>query len=185
LKQASLANFPTTITFAYNGRQYTTRLSDLFALTDTQAFIVIRDNTVIYEKYLNGAHRDTLFTSFSMAKSVTSALIGIAIDEGKIKSVNDPVISYVPELKGRGFDSLTIRDMLLMYNDFYPLLEGLILQRVTGETVAQYTQDKLWQPMGMEYPASWSLDSSADGSKKQTPPSTRAPSTLPALASCS
>jgi CubicO group peptidase (beta-lactamase class C family) len=52
------------------------------------------------------------------------------------------------------------------YNDFYPLLEGLILQRVSHETVAQFTQDNLWQPVGMEYPASWSLDSSADGIEK-------------------
>ncbi len=217
LKQASLANFPATITFSYNGSHYTTRLNDLFAQTDTQAFIVIRDNTVIYERYLNGARRDTLFTSFSMAKSFTSALIGIAIDEGKIKSVTDPVIRFVPELRGRGLDRLTIRDMLLMstgvafqhdnglflplqpflsddakqyyttnmrqlilsvrrsdqpigagfhYNDFYALLEGLILERVTGETVTQYTQDTLWQPMSMEYPASWSLDSTADGFEK-------------------
>jgi len=214
LPQASLANFPTTITYSYYG-SHTARLTDLLAQTDTQAFLVIRHNTVIYEQYLGGAHRDTLFTTFSMAKSFTSALIGIAIDEGKIKSVNDPVIRYVPELKGRGLDRLTIRDMLLMstgiafqhdvgglfnnfvsddarqyytdnlrqlilnvhpssepigvgfhYNDFYPLLEGLILQRVTGETVAQFTQDKLWQPMGMEFPASWSLDSTADGFEK-------------------
>jgi hypothetical protein len=47
LKQASLANFPTTITFEYNGSHYTTQLNDLFAQTDTQAFIVIRNNTVI------------------------------------------------------------------------------------------------------------------------------------------
>ena len=214
LKTGSLANFPTTITYSYDG-SHTARLSDLLAQTDTQAFIVIRNNTVIYERYLGGARRDTLFTSFSMAKSFTSALIGIAIDEGKITSVNDPLIKYVPELKGRGFDRLTIRDMLLMstgiafqpdvgglfnkfvsddskqyytdnlrqlilnvhassqpigaafhYNDFYPLLEGLILQRVTGETVAQFTQNTLWQPMGMEYPASWSLDSTADGFEK-------------------
>ena len=218
LKQGNLAAFPTTITISYtfNGQHYTTRLSDLLAQTDTQAFIVIHNGTVIDEQYLNGAHRDTLFTSFSMAKSFTSALIGIAIDEGLIKSIDDPVITYVPELKGRGFDSLTIRDMLVMdtgiafqhdigfaplnpfvsddakqyytdnlrqlllsvqrsdqsigadfhYNDFYPLLEGLILQRVTGESVAQFTQDKLWQPMGMEYPASWSLDSTSDGFEK-------------------
>src|SRR5215469_12182440 len=46
------------------------------------------------------------------------------------------------------------------------LLEGLILQRVTGETVAQFTQDTLWKPIGMEYPASWSLDSTTDGFEK-------------------
>ncbi len=217
LKQANSANFPATITYEAYGSQSTTSLDDLLAQTDTQAFIVVRDNTVIYERYLNGTNRDTLHTSFSMAKSITSALVGIAIDEGKIKSVNDPLVLYVPELKGRGFDSLTLRDMLLMssgvafhpdisstglwnkfvsddsrqyvtdnirqlilnvhrsdspvgadfhYNDFYPLLEGLILQRVTGETVAQFTQDKLWQPMGAEYPASWSLDSTADGFEK-------------------
>jgi len=216
LKTASLANFPATVTFSYNGSQYTSRLTDLFAQTDTQAFIVIRNGTVIYERYLGGASRDTLFTSFSMAKSFTSALIGIAIDEGKIKSVNDPVIKYMPELKGRGLDRLAIRDMLLMstgvaywsdenlfpplapfsdnarqyftpdlrtlilsvrpssepigadfyYNEFYPLLEGLILERVTGETIAQFTQDTLWKPMGMEYPATWSLDSTEDGFEK-------------------
>jgi CubicO group peptidase (beta-lactamase class C family) len=216
LKQGSLASLPKTITFSYNGRHFIVRLSDLLAQTDTQAYIVIHDDTVVVEEYLNGAHRDTLFTSFSMAKSFTSALIGIAVNEGLIKSIDDPVIRYVPELKGRGFDALTIRNMLRMdtgiafqrdvgfplldpfvsddtkqyytdnlrqllfnvqrsdqsigadfhYNDYYALLEGLILQRATGETVAQFTQDKLWQPMGMEYPASWSLDSTADGFEK-------------------
>jgi CubicO group peptidase (beta-lactamase class C family) len=216
LKQASLPNFPATVTFSVYGTKYSTGLDELFAQTDTQAFIVIRNDTVIYERYLNGASRDTVFNSMSMAKSITSALIGIAIDEGKIKSINDPLVMYVPELKGRGFDSLTIRDMLTMssgvafhddisfapfnpfvsddaqqyytdnvrklilnvhrsddpigadfhYNDYYPLLEGLILQRVTGETVSQFTQDKLWQPMGAEYPASWGLDSTADGFEK-------------------
>jgi CubicO group peptidase (beta-lactamase class C family) len=216
LKQTSLPGFPATITFMLNGTQYATGLNDLFARTNTQAFIVIRDDTVIYERYLNGAGRGTLFNSMSTSKTITSILIGIAIGEGKIKSVSDPLVRYVPELKGRGFDSLTLRDMLTMssgvafhpdisniflqpfvsddarqyytddlrhlilnvhrsndaigtdfhYNDYYPLLEGLILQRVTGETVAQFTQDKLWQPMGMEYQASWSLDSPWDGLEK-------------------
>jgi len=82
LQQASLASFPTTITYSYHGSQYTTRLNDLLVWADTQAFIVIRNNAVIYEQNLNGAHRDTLSRSFSMAKSFTSALIGIAIDVG-------------------------------------------------------------------------------------------------------
>jgi CubicO group peptidase (beta-lactamase class C family) len=216
LKQENLVNFPTTITYTFDDHRYTSQLSDLLAQTDTQAFIVIHNDTIIYEKYLNGARPDTIFTSFSMAKSFTSALIGIAIDEGLIKSIDDPVIKYVPELKGRGFDTLTIRNMLRMdtgiafqhdigfsllnpfvsddakqyytdnlyqllmnvhrsdqpigadfhYNDFYALLEGLILKRVTGETVTQFTQDTLWQPMGMQYSASWSLDSISDGFEK-------------------
>ena len=147
LKQASLANFPSTITFSYNGSQYTTGLSDLFAQTDTQAFIVIRDNNVIYERYLNGASRDTLFTSFSMAKSVTSALIGIAIDEGKIKSINDPLIEYVPELKGRGFDNLSLRDMLTMSSGvaFHPDISFGPLNPFVSDDAQQYYTDNLRQ----------------------------------------
>jgi hypothetical protein len=113
LEHGSPTPLPETITFAYGGRSYTIRVRDLLAQTDTQAFI-IRNDQVIDEQYLNGAQRDTLFTSFSMAKSVTSALIGIALDEGLIRSVDDPVIRYVPELKGRGFGALTIRALLVM-----------------------------------------------------------------------
>jgi CubicO group peptidase (beta-lactamase class C family) len=208
--------FPKTITFPYMGEQTTVQLSDLFAETDTKAFIVIQNDVVIYEEYPDGGSRDSVNTSFSVAKSFVSTLIGIAIDEGKINGVEDRVIQYLPELKGRGLDTLTIKDMLRMssgvpfegngemfllavpfsddprvfyspnlreialsvqpgdepigeyfrYNDYYLLLEGMILERVTGGTVSQYLQEKIWQPMGMEYPATWSLDSEAGGFEK-------------------
>jgi beta-lactamase family protein len=61
------------------------------ASTGTTAFIVIKDDKILYEKYFNGYQRDSINTSFSMAKSITSALIGIAIDEGLIASVDDPI----------------------------------------------------------------------------------------------
>lgn len=48
----------------------------------------------------------------------------------------------------------------------YLLLEGLILERVTGVHVAEYLQEKIWKPLGMEYPASWSLDDEQDGFEK-------------------
>jgi CubicO group peptidase (beta-lactamase class C family) len=217
LQKGSAVGFPEIVTFAYKGSRRTVRLADLLVATNTRAFIVIRDDTVLYERYLNGARRDSLNTSFSVAKSFMSSLIGIAIDEGKIKGANDPVIRYLPELKGRGLDSLTIRDMLTMssgvpyevfndrtswlkkpfsddaklyyspnlrelalgvrhgeeplnayvrYNGYYMLLEGLILERVTHGTVSRYLQEKIWKPMGMEYPATWSLDSKADGFEK-------------------
>src|SRR3990172_6187578 len=57
----------------------------------TQAFIVIHNDTILYEGYFGQASRDSMVTSFSIAKSFTSALIGIAISEGYIHSVNDPV----------------------------------------------------------------------------------------------
>jgi CubicO group peptidase (beta-lactamase class C family) len=183
--------------------------------TGTTAFIVIQDDAIIYEQYFNGFQRDSWFTSFSMAKSFLSALIGIAIDEGYIGSVNDPIVQYIPELNGRGLDTMTIRHLLTMssgiryresealdwlfslsddtlaysypelrslalklkhgdepvgayfyYNDYNPILEGLILERATGMPVSTYLQEKIWEPLGMEYPATWSLDSQASGFEK-------------------
>ena len=94
----------------------------------TQAFIVIRDEKVLYEKYFNNTHRDSIVTSFSMAKSFASALIGIAIDEGYIQSDDDQITKYLPELVERDlrFERITIRDLLLMssgleYKEFKPL----------------------------------------------------------------
>ena len=82
----------------------------------TQALIVIRNDAVLYESYHNGTQRDTMATSFSVAKSFTSALIGIAIDEGYIHSVNDPITRYLPELASRDsrFNEITVRHLLLM-----------------------------------------------------------------------
>jgi len=68
----------------------------------TQAFIVIQDDAITYEKYFNGASRDSIVTSFSTAKSFTSALIGIAISEGHIRSVDYSITDYLPELAGTG-----------------------------------------------------------------------------------
>ena len=185
------------------------------AQTGTTALIVIRDDTILYEQYFNGFQRDSWFTSFSMAKSFLSAMIGIAIEEGKINSVDDPIVRYIPELRGRGLDSMTIRHLLTMssgiryresealdwlfslsddtlaysyprlrslalgfrhgdqpvgkyfyYNDYNPILEGLVLERATGVSVSTYLQEKIWKPLGMEYPATWSLDSKAGGFEK-------------------
>lgn len=82
----------------------------------TQAFIVVQDGAVMYENYFNGITREDPVTSYSVAKSFTSALIGIAIDEGYIGSVNDPITDYLPELLERDprFADITIRHLLLM-----------------------------------------------------------------------
>jgi len=170
----------------------------------TQAFIVIQDDAILYEQYFNSANRDSIVTSFSTAKSFTSALIGIAIYEGHIGSVNDPITDYLPELAERdfAFKNITIRNLLMMssgikyaefpfingddaktyyypdlrqlvledthvvglpgeefhYNNYHPLLLGMILERATGTSVTNYLQEKIWKPIGMEYSGSWSLD---------------------------
>ena len=82
----------------------------------TQSFLVIQDGTIVYENYFNGTQPDSIVTSFSVAKSFTSALVGIAIEEGYISSVNDPVTDYLPELADRDprFANITVRHLLLM-----------------------------------------------------------------------
>lgn len=80
----------------------------------TLAFLVIQNDTMIYEKYFNESHQASIIPSFSIAKSVTSTLIGCAIDDGYISSVEQPVTDFIPELKRNGFDKVTIRHLLQM-----------------------------------------------------------------------
>jgi CubicO group peptidase (beta-lactamase class C family) len=188
-------------------------LDSFLADTGTQAFIVIQDDHILYEKYFNGVQRDSIVTSFSVAKSFTSALIGAAIDDGFIRSVDDPITLHLPELADRDprFGAITIRDLLMMssgirysdgvpllsddgtktylfpdlrqlaldrsriaetpgehflYNNYHPLLLGMILERATGVDVTEYLQQKIWGPLGMEFDGSWSLDSEESGFEK-------------------
>jgi len=90
----------------------------------TVAFLVIKNDSILYENYFNKYEEEAIVASFSMAKSVTSILIGIAIDEGLILSVNEPVTKYIPELKANGFDKVTLKHLLQMtsgldYNEGY------------------------------------------------------------------
>jgi len=84
--------------------------------SQTTALIVIKKDTIIYEKYFNGFNRDSYFHSQSMAKSFISFLIGTAIDDGFIKSVNEPITNYIPELLERdsNFEKITIEHLLEM-----------------------------------------------------------------------
>lgn len=169
---------------------------------------MIKDDKVIYEKYFNGYHRDSINTSFSMAKSFVSFLIGKAIEDGYI-NLNDPITDYIPELNDRGFENIQIEHLLMMasgiryqeglllgddtktyyspnlrrlaleetevinnpgeeflYNNYNPLLLGIILERATQQTVSDYLHEKLWKQIGMEFPASWSIDSNKHGFEK-------------------
>jgi len=189
-------------------------LDELMIDLGTEAFIVIQDDTIHFEEYYNGASRETLMTSFSVAKSFVSALIGVAIEEGYIGGVDDPITIYLPELAEREarFEDITIRHLMLMasgldfqelrpnlfssddilttyypdqreaalsfteiedppgtyfsYNKYHPQLLGLILERTTGVPVAQYLEEKIWQPIGMEFDGSWSMDSEESGFEK-------------------
>ena len=126
-KEAELRKMVASCEYELRGRTRTIGDLDRFlAGHNTTAFIVIKDNKIIYERYFNGYARDSINTSFSMAKSVTSALTGIAIDNGLIGSVNDPIVKYLPELKYRGLDTITIRNLLMM-NSGLKYVEGGVI----------------------------------------------------------
>jgi CubicO group peptidase (beta-lactamase class C family) len=86
---------------APGGDNGTARLDDVLHGTDTRAFVVVHRGRVVFERYDGDSGPKTLETSFSVAKSFVSTLVGIAIDEGRIGSVDDPVTRYVPELAAR------------------------------------------------------------------------------------
>lgn len=184
---------------------------ELLVSTQTTAFLIIKDDRLIYENYFNGYERDSVNTSFSVAKSFVSALVGISIDEGLIDNGDDPITKYIPELQDKDprYSAITIKHLLSMasglryveeetpfsddtktyydpnlravalsavieeepgkkfhYNNYNYLLLGIILERATGMPVAKYMEEKLWKPLGMEAPASWSLDGEASGFEK-------------------
>ena len=91
-------------------------LDEFLRETDTLAFLVVHEDRLVHERYFDGATRESLQTSFSAAKSFVSTLVGIAIDEGLIGSIEDPVTDYLPELAARDpeFRKITLRDLLTM-----------------------------------------------------------------------
>lgn len=81
---------------------------------NTVAFLIIQNDSVQYENYWGKYDKESVVPSFSMAKSITSILIGCAIDDKLIESLKEPVTNYVPELKENGFDEVTIEHLLQM-----------------------------------------------------------------------
>ena len=81
---------------------------------NTHAFLVFQDGKLLFEKYWDGYTTQTLSGSFSAAKSIISLLIGIAVDEGKIKSLNDYAGDYLPYFKTNGLEKIRIKDLLTM-----------------------------------------------------------------------
>jgi CubicO group peptidase (beta-lactamase class C family) len=99
---------------AYNQKQIPQEFMNIIDSNDTHAFLVIQDGKLVYEKYWDGYDSAKISGSFSAAKSIISLLIGIAIDEGKIKSVEEPAGNYVPHFKTNGLDKIRIKDLLTM-----------------------------------------------------------------------
>ena len=182
-------------------------LDSLVQLHNTLSFLIIRNDTILYEYYKEPYSDSSLVSSFSMVKPMISTMIGIAIKEGKIGSIEDPIVNYLPEYKDReGWEKIKIKHLLhhtsgikftdgkfsltsdnakfywgnnlrkevskaelefppdtqFKYSSTNTQLLGMIIARATSTTLSNYFEEKLWKPLGMEAPASWSLDRNDD-----------------------
>lgn len=95
------------------GEDKITDFASLFSESKTTSFMIIRNDSILYEKYFYDYDSSSVFTSFSVAKSFISALVGIAITEGKIGSVEDSITQYI-HFDNPGFGKITIRHLLNM-----------------------------------------------------------------------
>jgi CubicO group peptidase (beta-lactamase class C family) len=105
------ARIPHTIDFGSNKK---IPIESLLSTSESVAFLIIKNDTLIFERYYQGYTDTSLSLSFSMAKSFLSVLIGCAIDDGLIGSVEQPVTDFVPELEKNGFGKVKIKHLLQM-----------------------------------------------------------------------
>ena len=89
-------------------------IDEFVAAQNIAGIIVLHDGRLRLERYARGFGPEQRWTSFSVAKSLTSTLAGAAVKDGHIRSLDDPVVQYVPELKGSGYDGVTVRQVLTM-----------------------------------------------------------------------
>lgn len=173
--------------------------------TETTAFVVQHRGELIAEHYRLGHDRTSLQNTFSVSKSLASALVGLAIDRGAL-ALQDSIVATLPELARRDerFGAIQVEHLLDMrsgiryssgasfpfinaddalvyyfpdleslvlgrttvasapgefqYNHYNPPLLGLVLRRATGMPVGEFLERELWQPMGAEAGAGWTVD---------------------------
>jgi CubicO group peptidase (beta-lactamase class C family) len=100
------------VNYAWQGKNYTAQ--QFLERTYTNALLVMKNGRIVSEIYRNNSNGRTRFIAWSMTKSVTSILIGCALAEGKIDSLDTPISRYLPELKGGGYEGVSIRQVMQM-----------------------------------------------------------------------
>lgn len=194
-------------TYEYEGEPR--QLADLYTEMETSGLIIVHNGQVLHESYGRGADSGTRFTTWSLVKSITSTLVGVAVADGLIDSVDDRLVKYLPEVAGTAYDGVTIKqamqmssgvrydpdlwtgnmddtiafmtksvvtgqapafDLAIAYkreNDpgtkfNYNTAESQVLlelvRRVSGMDAAEYLEQKIWRPLGMEHSGAWILD---------------------------
>lgn len=208
-KGAAVWELPTSSKSEFDFEQIVTiprgkaQLDKLMKRTGTAAFIVIQNDSVIVEQYYAGFEDSSPLPSFSVSKSFVSAMLGIALDEGKIGSLSDPIGKYVPEFKHEDVRSIPLEAVLDMqsgirFSEVYPnpfsdvvkhyygknlerhvlklraaeepgkhfryksvntQILAMVLENAYQKPLPALLEEKLWSPMGMEFDATWNLDS--------------------------
>jgi CubicO group peptidase (beta-lactamase class C family) len=209
-KQAwALARAEKPLDFSYEFKGKTYPAETVLERTYGSALLILKDDKIVYERYRNFTGPSTRFIAMSMSKSINSILLGVALRDGAIKSIDQKITDYIPELKGTAYDGVTIRQALDMktgvdrndgdqlkwdtppgrmreqilvqnaraavdeaslvkrkeqpgkvfdYTTLNATVLGWVIERATKQPFAQYTQDKLWTPLGAEYDAFWMTD---------------------------
>lgn len=194
------------IRYSYLGQHTLDRYLEVHPIT---GFLIAKGDTILVERYQYGRTDKHLLTSFSMAKTITAMLLGIAVKEGAIRSISDSTETYVPGLKGTEYGRTPIKALLQMSSgvqfrevytdqnsDIFALWRatigqdpggsigvlkhfntrhaspgerfhyassetgvlGYILSHATRKTVSEFAREKLWEPLGAEAEAKWSID---------------------------
>ena len=176
----------------------------------TTSLLVVKDDAIVWERYFRGYSKESLCTSMSVAKSFISGLVGTAVTDGSIKSIDDAVTDYVSELRGSGYEGVPIKHILQMssgidFSEEYDDLESdinvlmlrlarggslneyvrnlksegpsgkkyyyasvdtqvlaMLLEQVTGKSIATLVEERIWRPLGMEFDAAWCVDNHGD-----------------------
>ncbi len=103
---------PFDVNYTHNGKAM--NIAGYMAANSATGLLILKDGKILAEHYGLGRTAQDRWTAWSVTKSVTSTLVGAAIKDGAIGSVDDPVTQYLPELKGSAYDGATIRNLLMM-----------------------------------------------------------------------
>ncbi len=111
LPEAS-TSIPLPETYEFEGE--TRNIRTFLEETDTSGLLILKDGEIVHEEYSLGSSRETRWMAWSVSKSFVSAMVGVALHEGRFGSIHDPVTMYVPELAGSAYDGVEIEDILQM-----------------------------------------------------------------------
>ena len=103
---------------AHQSTELTQESMEYHNTMETRAFLIVKEDTILYEHYWNKHDQSTVSNSFSMAKTIVSLLVGVALQEGKIKTLDEPVSNYIDKFNYNARDALTIKQVLTMSAGF-------------------------------------------------------------------